>query len=211
MVQKKKQIPKIQHFVPQFFQRFFSFENNGKTIGMFETNRNVFKSHVKISSHLGKKYFYGRDGELEEWLAKLESDSAPIFREIWEKEKLPIPRSTNHFKILHFLIVLDIRNPIHFKILKNFEQKLLNTKSKISEGNISANMIPGLQEQQSDKGKLRSLKSAELLVPDLLNLKYKLIKNKTSNPFIISDNPLIMYNQFLEKETGNLAAKEILD
>ena len=54
---QKKQIPKIQHFVPQFFQRFFSFENNGKTIGMFETNRNVFKSHVKISSHLRQKTF----------------------------------------------------------------------------------------------------------------------------------------------------------
>lgn len=207
MAQKKELIPKNQHFVPQFFQRFFSFENNGETIGMFETNRNVFKSHVKISSHLGKKYFYGRDGELENWLSKLESDSAPIFREMWEKEKLPIPQSTNHFKMLHFLIILDLRNPIHFKILKNFEQKLLNTKSKISEGNVSTDMIPGLQEQQSDKGKLNSLKSAELLVPDLLNLKYKLIKNKTSNPFIISDNPLIMYNQFLEKRNWKFGSQ----
>lgn len=207
MVQKKKQIPKIQHFVPQFFQRFFSYENNGKTIGMFETNRNVFKSHIKISSHLGKKYFYGRDGELENWLAKLESDSAPIFREMWEKEKLPIQQSANHFKMLHFLIVLDIRNPIHFKILKNFEQKLPNTKSKISEGNVSTDMIPGLQEQQSDKGKLNSLKSAELLIPDLLSLKYKLIKNKTSSPFIISDNPLIMYNQFLEKRNWKFGSQ----
>ncbi|KFF16936.1 DUF4238 domain-containing protein [Flavobacterium hydatis] len=207
MAQKKELIPKNHHFVPQFFQRFFSFENNGETIGMFETNRNVFKSHVKISSHLGKKYFYGRDGELENWLSKLESDSAPIFREMWEKEKLPIPQSTNHFKMLHFLIVLDIRNPIHFKILKNFEQKLPNTKSKISEGNVSNDMIPGLQEQQSDKGKLNSLKSSELLVPDLLNLTYKLIKNKTSNPFIISDNPLVMYNQFLEKRNWKFGSQ----
>ncbi|MDR6761918.1 hypothetical protein J2Y38_002129 [Flavobacterium sp. 2755] len=57
----KKQIPKIQHFVPHFFQRFFSFENNGKTIGMFETTRDVFNRHVKISSHLGRKHFYGSD------------------------------------------------------------------------------------------------------------------------------------------------------
>ena len=54
MVQKKKQIPKTQHFVPQFFQRFFSFKNNGETIGMFETNRNIFKSHVKISGKTGQ-------------------------------------------------------------------------------------------------------------------------------------------------------------
>lgn len=69
--------------------------------------------------------------------------------------------------MLHFLVILDLRNPIHFKILKNFEQRLPNTKSKISEGNVPTDMIPGLQEQQSDKGKLNSLKSAQLLVPDL--------------------------------------------
>lgn len=207
MTQQKKQITKIQHFVPQFFQRFFSYENNGKTIGMFNTQLNLFKSQVSISSQLSSDYFYGRDGNLESWLSELETDSAPIFKEIWEKEKLPIPQSPNHFKMLHFMIILDLRNPIRFKILSNFEQKLPNTKSKISKDNVSTDMVPGLQEQQSDEGKLRSFKSAELLVPDLLNLKYKLIKNMTSSPFIISDNPLVMYNQFLEKRNWKFGSQ----
>ncbi len=199
MAQQKKNIPKNHHFVPQFFQRFFSYENNRKTIGMFHTKFNEFKTQVPIPSQLSSDNLYGSDGELEKWLSKLEADSAPIFRTMWEKEKLPIAQSQNHSKMLHFLIILDLRNPIRFKILNSFEQKLSNTKSKISEGNVSADMVPGLREQQSDKGKLRSLKSAEALVGDLLNLKFKLIKNTTSSPFIISDNPLIMYNQFLEK------------
>jgi hypothetical protein len=207
MANKKKQIPKVQHFVPQFFQRFFSYENNGKTISMFQTNSDVFKTHVKISDHLGRKHFYGSDGVLEEWLSKLESDSAPIFREMWENEKLPATRSPNHFKMLHFLVILDLRNPIHYKILKNFEHRLSNTKSKISEGNVSPDMIPGIQEQQSDKGKLSSMQSAELLVPDLLPLKYKLIKNNTLSPFIISDNPLVMYNQFLEQRNWKFGSQ----
>lgn len=199
MAQQKKQIPKVQHFVPQFFQRFFSYENNGKTIGMFDNHRDLFRSQVPISSHLSKNHFYGRDGELEEWLSNLETDSAPIFREMWEKEKLPIAQSQNHFKMLHFIVILDQRNPTRYKILRNFEQKLPNTKSKISEGNVPTDMVPGLQEHQSDKGKLHSLTSVQALVPDLMDLKYKLIKNTTCSPFIISDNPLVMYNQFLEK------------
>lgn len=174
---------------------------------MFNTQLNRFKSNVPISSQLSSDYFYGKDGNLESWLSQLETDSSPIFREMWEKEKLPIPQSPNHFKMLHFMIILDLRNPIRFKILSNFEQKLPNTKSKISEDNISTDMVPGLQEQQSDEGKLRSLKSAELLVPDLLNLKYKLIKNMTSSPFIISDNPLVMYNQFLEKRNWKFGSQ----
>lgn len=199
MAQQKKQITKIQHFVPQFFQRFFSYENNGKTIGMFNTQLNLFKNQVSISSQLSSDYFYGRDGELEEWLSQLEKDSAPIFREMWEKEKLPISKSPGHLKMLQFMVILDLRNPIHFKILSNFEQKLPTTRSKISEGNVPTDLVPALKGHQTDKGKLNSLKSAELLASDLLDLKYKLIKNTTSNPFIISDNPLILYNQFLEK------------
>ena len=184
MTQQKKQIPKNQHFVPQFFQRFFSYENNGKTIGMFDMHRNLFKSNVPISSQLSSDNFYGKDGNLESWLSQLETDSAPIFKEMWEKEKLPVAQSSNHLKMLHFMVALDLRNPIHFKILNSLEQKLPNTKSKISEGNVSTDMVHGLKEHQSDQGKLDSLKSAELLASDLLDLKYKLIKNTTSNPFI---------------------------
>ncbi|UPZ14365.1 DUF4238 domain-containing protein [Flavobacterium humidisoli] len=207
MAHQKKKITKNQHFVPQFFQRFFSYENNEKTIGMFNTQLNLFKSHVPISSQLSSDYFYGRDGELEEWLSKMETDSAPIFREMWEKEKLPIAKGLNHSKMLHFMIILDLRNPIRFGILNNFEQKLLTTKSKISEGNLPTDMIPGLQEQQSDQGKLNSLKSTKELVPDLIELKYKLLKNTTPNPFIISDNPLILYNQFLEKRKWKVCSQ----
>lgn len=207
MAQQKKQITKNQHFVPQFFQRFFSYGNNGKTIGMFNTQTNLFKSQVSIYSQLSSDYFYGRDGNLENWLSQLEKDSAPIFKEMWEKERLPITQSPGHFKMLHFLVNLDLRNPIHFKILNNFEQKLPTTKSKISEGNVSTDMVSGLKEHQTDQGKLNSLKSAELLVDDLLNLKYKLIRNTTSNPFIISDNPLVMYNQFLEKRNWKFSSQ----
>jgi len=207
MAQKKKQIPKNQHFVPQFFQRFFSYENNGKTIGMFDTHRNLFKSHIKISSHLSLNHFYGSDGELEDWLGQLETDSAPIFRKMWDKEKLPIAQSREHLKMLHFMVALDLRNPIHFKILNNLEQKLPTIKSKINEGNVPNDLVPGLKEHQTDQGKLNSLKSTELLASDLLDLKYKLIKNTTSNPFIISDNPIILYNQFLEKRNWNFGSQ----
>lgn len=207
MAQQKKQIPKNQHFVPQFFQRFFSYENNGKTIGMFNTQQSLFKNQVSISSQLSSDYFYGQDGDLENWLSQLETNAAPLFKEMSEKEKLPIAKSRDHLKMLHFMVALDLRNPIHFKILSNFEQKLPTTKSKISEGNVPTDLVSGLKEHQTYQGKNNSLKSAELLASDLLDLKYKLIKNTTSNPFIISDNPLVLYNQFLEKRNWKLGSQ----
>lgn len=208
MAQQKKHITKNQHFVPQFFQRFFSYENNGKTIGMFNTKLNIFKNQVPISSQLSSVYLYDLDGNLENWLSQHEADSAPIFREMWEKEKLPTTQSKDHSKMLHFMVVLDLRNPIHFKILNNLEQKLPNIKSKISEGNVSTDdMVSKLKEYQTYQGKFKSLQSAELLVSDLLDMKYKLIKNTTSNPFIISDNPIVLYNQFLEKRNWTIGSQ----
>ncbi|MBW1655913.1 DUF4238 domain-containing protein [Flavobacterium quisquiliarum] len=199
MTPRQKKGSKNHHFVPQFFQRFFSYENNRKTIGMYNIRHNQFRIQVPIPSQLSSPNFYGRDGELEDWLSKHETDCAPLFREMLETEKLPIFQSSDHFKMMQFMIILDLRNPVHFKILNYFAQKLRNTKSKISEGNVSPDMIPSLEKEQTDQGKMSSLQSAGLIAKDVMDLKYKLIKNTSASPFIISDNPLVMYNQFLEK------------
>lgn len=194
---------KIQHFVPQFFQRYFSHENNGKTIGMFNIESGVFKASVPIRTQSYKDYFYGKSGELETWLSELESKSAPIFRAMWEKEQLPVYKSAEHLDMVHFALILDLRNPLRFNLLEDLATLISNTKSSIREGNIPTNLIPKFKELQTERGKLSSLTSAHLLVPELLDLKFKLIRNKTAKPFIISDNPLIMYNQFLEKRNWN--------
>ena len=105
--------------------------------------------------------------------------------------------------MVHFALILDLRNPLRFNLLEDLATLITNTKSSIREGNIPTNLIPKFKELQTERGKLSSLTSAHLLVPELLDLKFKLIRNKTAKPFIISDNPLIMYNQFLEKRNWN--------
>ncbi len=196
----KRGITKIQHFVPQFFQRYFSIENNGKTIGMFNVNNGIFRESTEIKTQLYEDYFYGKSGELEAWLSELESKSAPIFRAMWENESLPPYKSISQQDMLHFLIVLDIRNPIRFNNLKSFEELIENTKSKIRDGNIPPNLIEIFNYLRTERGKIDSLKSVVKIVPEMVDLKYKLIKNISNRPFIISDNPLIIYNQLLERK-----------
>lgn len=203
----KRSANKIQHFVPQFFQRYFSFNNNGKTIGMFNVNNNVFISSTPIRTQLYDDYLYGKSGELETWLSELESKSAPIFRAMWEGETLPFYESETQLKMLHFLVILDLRNPTRFNTLQNFENLVKRTKSSITGKNIPTNLITVFKELQSERGKIRSLIGAVKIVPDLIDLKYKLLKNTTQIPFIISDNPLVIYNQFLEKRKWNFVSQ----
>ena len=197
---EKKEIPKIQHFVPQFFQRYFSFKNNGKTIGIFNVNNGIFRESTPIRTQFYEDYLYGKSGQLETWLSDLENESAPIFRAMWENETLPPYESVTQLKMLNFLIVLDIRNPIRFNNLKCFEDLIANTKSKIRNGNIPPDLIETFKYLRTERGKISSLVSAVKIVPEMIDLKYKLIKNISSKPFVISDNPLVMYNQFLESK-----------
>lgn len=198
---------KIQHFVPQFFQRYFSFNDNGKTIGMFNVNNNVFIPSAPIRTQLYSDYLYGKSGDLETWLSELESKSAPIFRAMWENEQLPAYESINQLQMLHFLIVLDLRNPVRFNLLQDFEKIIKNTKSSITGNNISSDLFTVFKELQSERGKIKSLISAVEIVPNMIDLKYKLLKNVTQKPFIISDNPLAIYNQFLEKRKWNFVSQ----
>ncbi|MBA9072613.1 hypothetical protein GGR22_000739 [Flavobacterium gossypii] len=203
----KEGVTKIQHFVPQFFQRYFSYNNDGKTIGMFNVNNNIFQASTPIRTQSYGNFFYGKSGDLETWLSELESKSAPIFRVMWEREQLPTCESTTQLEMLHFLLVLDLRNPVRFNTLKNFEKIIQNTKSRITGNNVPTDLITVFQHLQSERGKLTSLINAVAIVPDLIDLKYKLIKNVTNTPLIISDNPLVIYNQFLEKRKWNFVSQ----
>lgn len=206
-MQEKVTKTKIQHFVPQFFQRYFSYQNNGNTIGMFNVKKKIFIASTPIRTQLYKDYFYGKSGELEMWLSEIEAKSASIFRDMLEKEKLPAYKSTEHADMIHFALILDLRNPIRFNLLEDLEKLISNTKSNIREGTIPTDLIEKFKHLQTERGKLSSLTSINALVPELLDLKFKLIRNNTCKPFIISDNPLIIYNQFLEKRNWNFISK----
>lgn len=200
-------VTKIQHFVPQFLQRYFSFNDNGKTIGTFNVNNEIFIKSTAIRTQSYDDYFYGKSGRLEKWLSELENKSAPIFRQMWENQKLPLYETTVQLEMLHFLIILDLRNPIRFNSLKNFEELIKKTKSNVTGQNIPNDLVEVFQHLQSEEGKILSLIGAAKIIPDLIDLKYKLLKNCTDKPFIISDNPLIMYNQFLEKRNWNIVSQ----
>lgn len=200
-------ITKIQHYVPQFFQRYFSYNGNKKTIGVFNVNSEFYRANTAIRTNSYDDYLYGKSGKLETWLGELETKSAPIFRAMWENEKIPQYMKQEQLDMLHFLIILDLRNPVRFNTLNNFEELVKNTKSKISGGNVPTDLVTVFKELQTERGKIKSLISAVRIVPDMIDLHYKLLKNTTKNPFIISDNPLIMYNQFLEQRKWNIVSQ----
>lgn len=190
---------KNQHYIPKFYLRYFSYKDNQKQIGVFNKNNGYFKQDGKLKTQASKKYFYGKDGLIEDWLSEIESLVAPIFSKIKSKQILPKHFSTNQVDMLFFLILLDMRNPnrkAHFQNSnKLFKEHLL---SKGADKN--SDIIKQIENhEQEDISFLRMIIKSRRLISHCMDLSYKILKNRTDTAFITSDNPLVKYNQFLEK------------
>jgi len=194
---------KNQHFIPRFYLKKFSINKNEKQIALFNMKRNLYIGAASIGDQASLKYYYGKDGEVEEDLSKAEGLYAKVLSEVIEKETIPKHQSQDHRVILYFIIVTDLRNPAEKKrlehITETMNEVLINQHEefkKFSEQGYHVRMtdpvLYGL-----------SLYRDNVLVT--IDLQIRLIINKTSTPFITSDNPIAKYNQFMEQKTDNIS------
>ena len=71
---------KNQHYVPKFYLRNFS--NNGKNVGLFMPEKNIYRNNASIKSVAYSPFLYGEDGIVEDLLSKIESRWASVIRKI---------------------------------------------------------------------------------------------------------------------------------
>jgi hypothetical protein len=185
-----------QHYIPKFYLRNFSFCNNKKQIGIYNLLSNVFIQKAKLKNQGYKPYYYGKDGQIENILSKVESDVAPLIAKIIATNELPKRQSDDYQELLAFTVLTDIRNPI---VTKNiFEsnahlEKFINVDSD-EEGDVQY-VLPDITEQEAVD---IAFSIFETSLASCADLDYKLLINTSKTPFITSDIPLIKYNQYLE-------------
>lgn len=197
MSKKKK-----HHYVPRFYLKRFSANNEGKFLGLYNLENEVFIEKAPLKNQACKNHLYGKDDEIENALASMESEVAKMFY-YWTEERLlfPPPPETNGFKLLkQFILYQSYRTPKSgIDITKTINQSL---KKVIKE------FKPDLWKSFKDStliyenpellGLLNSVKHINLL--NFLDCKF--LVNLSLLPFITSDAPVIYYNQLMEK-AGN--------
>ena len=185
---------KRQHYVPKFLLKHFSIEGNDKQINIYNiTNDNAISS-ASLKEQAAENYFYGKDGVIEENFGKVEAEAAKVFKEIME-EKLPPHNSSKHSTILFFTLTLGART-----LYKADEQVELMNKLMKKIASLDSKLKDHLDEFEIkvENPLSMSLKAVATSLPLAIDLKYKLLVNKTKIPFIVSDNPVSYYNNFLE-------------
>jgi len=199
---------KLEHYVPQFYLRFFSIKNNRKTICCFD-KRNSSKFISNIRNIACEKYFYDfpkGNQTIEKQLAKIES----IFK--FAYIKLVILKDvyklnwSERVSIANFVAIQEFRTRETREFLRDLVRQ---ATAKLSKYPLSEEFKKQLEEintaEYPKKFQIRMLKNTKEFSDIILSMKWILIENKTKMLFWTSDHPINRYNPIeVPAPLGNL-------
>ncbi|WP_163409014.1 DUF4238 domain-containing protein [Flavobacterium ajazii] len=197
MVKKKK-----HHYIPRFYLKRFSNNNEGKFLGLYNLNNKKFIQNAPLKSQAYENFLYGEDDEIENALAEMESNVARMFY-YWTEEKLlyPPPIESNGFKLLkRFILYQAFRTPKSGNDIMERLNQGMKAVVKELRPDLWKNMKDAVLEHKNPVllGLIHSIEYEHLL--DFLDCKF--LVNLSLLPFITSDAPVIIYNQLME-QAGN--------
>jgi hypothetical protein len=185
---------KSQHFVPQFYLRNFAVKETDRKVSLYHIPSALYVPGAPIKSQACEDNFY-KELAIEAALGGLEGAAARIIRDAIGGEALPKRFSEDHHSLLLFVLSQEARTPVAVS-------KMTDTMNAFWRK--VASDVPGIEEYaeglevmiQNAPGFL--LRMVTTLYPMALDLRWKLLHNKTDLPFITCDHPTVSYNQFLE-------------
>lgn len=188
---------KKQHFVPRFYLKYFSYNNEDKQIGIFNRNTDFFIQKGELRSQAKENYFYDKTGKVEDALSIIEGESSIVINEIIKTESLPKENSEEHITLLVFILILMLRTKSHENLTNESIDKFYKQvyKDDIRVKDTLEDISIGIENAATF-----AISTLPKILPLALDLKSKLIINSTRTPFITSDNPVMKYNQYLERK-----------
>lgn len=201
MTKKKK-----HHYIPRFYLKRFSANNEGKFIGLYNHKCKIFIQGAPLKHQACENFLYGEDDVIENALAEMENNVARMFY-YWTEEKLlyPPPVESNGFKLLkRFILYQAYRTPKSGDdIMKSLNQGL-KTVLKEFKPDLWYKMKDGILVH---KNPVLMMLLHAIECEDLLNyLDCKFLVNLSELPFITSDSPVVFYNQLMEKAGSYVGA-----
>ena len=186
---------KHQHYVSVFYLKFFSHNNEGRQISVYNIKSEKYISKASLRDQAYEDYFYGSDGVMESGFEILENRVSKLLHQMIEENSHPKYYSKDHHAILTFTILLHARTLRTAEELNEMVDKLL--KKILSKD-------PRVKDRLNEV-KIGYAKPAKVIVqvvvsmlPIVMDLAFKILVNKTKTPFITSDHPVVFYNQFFE-------------
>ena len=97
MAEEKKAETKNQHYVPQFYQRFFSSDQNHKTIGAYAIKQRKYIPMAPIKNQSSGDYFYSDNQKIEDALGRMEALASEVINKIISDPKAVLSSRVSNF------------------------------------------------------------------------------------------------------------------
>ena len=185
---------KRQHFVPQNYLREFS--PDGESIGVYLVDTDNSIDKAPISSQAQEPYFYGKNLELEKQLSELESKLADNRKTIFQNPQNKI--SLYQREVLYQDMMLQLSRT---KRMANLYEEIATAHARRIWRHCNDELVRKHAEDFGIKFNNPIIAPMALLLQNLticLDLEFKVLRNCTVIPFITSDSPVCVYNQFFE-------------
>lgn len=181
------------HYVPQLYLRNWATDSNKRQIGTFCLQANKLVLSASIRHQAQKPNFYG-DAELEAAFSKCESRWAEMIRRIETTQSLPPFHSEEMSELLVFVAIQAFRTP---QAVSDLDELIAGKIDVLKEMGVHPDVLGTLRND--GRGAKYALQFAAEVLPVMQDLEAKLVIAPAQMPYITSDHPVLLYNQFLER------------
>ena len=197
---------KNQHYVPQSYQRHFS--DDGKNTGVYILKAKKYIASSKIQHQASKDYFYSKDLVIEHELSKLEGWADVAIKSVLSNPKRNL--TPEERKILYVNMMLQAgRTFSQVRLVEalftEITQQLMAADKRVDD-EYHNGKYDGITEEDIANVEIKLTEPGKFVVGNIIklmgeceDLSLRMLINKTEVPFITSDNPVCLFNQFLEK------------
>lgn len=184
------------HYIPKFHLRHFSLNEKGKQLKICRKQpfRIIHEGDLRSQGYI--KNFYGKTEEYEDALGEFENEVSKVIQHLIKTKNLPQKSSIEYFYLLFHTILQNSRT----NSAANRSNEIIDETAKIfTEGDLRFDKLGHKIKFEIDNPVFLSLQTLHKAILAAQDLDCKLIINNTERAFITSDNPVLKYNQFLEK------------
>lgn len=186
------------HYVPQFYLRQFLRSDSGGEVSLFHIPSGRYVPRASVKMQAQRTRLYGPDREKA--FSRLESMWSPLVREMAERDQLPKQGTQEHLALVTFVLFQHFRTPAA-AAEHEFAQRGLTAQVISLDSTLSSQLSERDIVIADPLG--QALSTAGVSVPLLLDLRYKILTTRAEKPFLLSDHPIVFYNQFLGQRRPN--------
>lgn len=197
-----------QHYVPQFYFRFFS--QDGKSISVLNRRTGSTIEKAPIKGQASKNYFYG-DVEVEDALSEIEDHFSAALRQIKNEASFEKCSPEHYVLFIQSIMLQKSRTMSARKKSKEGADRFRQLYMEVEVNNDDSlddetkkgflEIVKNLESDPKQYQKM-AMSTAVQCAEYLFDLLPIVLHNKTNRPFIFGDAPVIFTNPHLKNITS---------